>query len=79
MGLSPCLYTPATPYGYSGYCLPVDHATGNPLGPSIRSTEWAQKYNYSKAQLRTLLRDRKITAVRHKGILYVFDSGPALD
>jgi hypothetical protein len=76
MGLSPGYYSPATRFGYRAYCLPNNPNTGNPEGLSIPSQDWVQKYFYSKAQLKTLLREKRIKGFKFKGQFYVADRPP---
>jgi hypothetical protein len=76
MGLSPGFYGQATRFGYRGYCLPINAKTGNPDGVCIRSTEWMAKYHYSRQQIRTLLRQKRIKGFKFKNTLYLQDIQP---
>ena len=76
MGISSGFRQPAKPYGYRDYCIPVNPNTGNPEGISIPSQDWALKYNYSKAQIKTLLRRKEIQGFQFKNQLYILDQGP---
>jgi hypothetical protein len=79
MGLSIGFHKPVKIWGYRGYCIPVKPEDGNPRGESIPSQEWALKYHYSKAEIRTLLRHKKIEGFKFRNQLYILDKKPTED
>jgi hypothetical protein len=79
MGLSNGFRKRIKVWGYRSYCIPVSAKTGNPEGISITSQDWAAKYNYSKAQIRTLLRHKRIKGFSFKNQFYILDRKPVED
>lgn len=63
-------------YGIIWMCPPVNPETGNPMGKNLTATEWCEKYHYSKAQLRTLARDKRIFGFKHSHRWYILDQAP---
>jgi len=55
---------------FSRYCLPPNGAR------CISSTKWAEKYHYSKDQIKTLARKKLVRGFHHKGVFYVEDRPP---
>lgn len=76
MGLSLGFYGQATYRGYRNYCIPVNKNTGNPIGDSIKSSDWMKKYHYSREQIKVLLRSKRIKGFKFKGTLYLLDEEP---
>lgn len=76
MGLSSQFRSAAVSRGYREYCIPINLRTGN-SETLIPVKQWAEKYHYSKDQIYTLLKDKKIRGLKFKKRFYLPDHPPS--